>query len=95
MADRGKYVVLKYWVCDCVAIVFPAFIEHREFVQRLGLKPEDVLSAGFVSYCYDEKTKTNTQIYCSGESKSLGVKANPERDSKLVLRLFKDPFWDD
>lgn len=93
--DRGKYVVIKYWVCDNVAFVFPAFIEHREFVQRLGLKKEDVLSAGFVSYTYDEKTKANTKVWCSGESKSLGVKADSERDSKLVTRLFKDPFWDD
>jgi hypothetical protein len=74
-------------------IIFPVVIEHHAVMQRLGLKPEDIDSAGFVHFGTDAKGKPIIQ--CSGRSNSLKLDSKPERDSKLCTRLCRDPFWDD
>lgn len=94
MADRGKYVIIKEWHCmDFVPLVFPVYIGHRTFIERLGLTPDDIHSAGFVRFGVDPKTNGRI-IECEGRSDTLNKESQPG-DSKLVTRLFKDPFWDD
>jgi hypothetical protein len=92
--ENGKYIVVEYWTCDFVAIIFPPFLDHAEFVRRLGFSPEDIASAGFVDFGTDPKTG-NPCVSCHGRSSSLKKDSNPDRDSKLCTRLFKDTtFYD-
>lgn len=82
--DTGKYIVLKYWVCDMCPVIFPAYLEHSDVVHRLGFELEDVDSAGFLDFASDKT------IQCYGRSSSVGKEAKPERDSKLCTRLFEE-----
>lgn len=91
--DSCKYVVIDTPEGGMAAFVFPPFISHLDFVRNWvpyeghtkavtseGFK-DLVLSAGFVRM-QDGKPRAY------GESESLKLKADPERDSSLLQRLF-------
>jgi hypothetical protein len=86
---QAKYIVLKD---TQQMIVFPPFVQHETMAKglidfRMPLK-EQVLSAGFCQiWSEDGKVK----YACYGESISLGLEADEERDSELLKRLFEDP----
>ena len=70
--------------CDFCPIVFPGYVGHDELMHKLGLKKDDICSAGFVSI--DSKGR----IHCSGRSDSLGKESHPEEDERVITRILKD-----
>lgn len=66
----------KYIVTNGCMIVFSAALKHSYF------KDFNITSAGFVSFGIDENN--NTSARCYGESTSLGIKSNPEKDTRLA-----------
>lgn len=70
-----------------MALLFPPFINHSDFVRQLGCKKEDVLSAGFVTF---SKRDGKINASCYGKSDSLSKEANPKRDDELVTRLLRN-----
>lgn len=79
----------KYVIIDGSAIVFSAAIQHKDMV-RHGQKCE---SAGFVTFHYKEGDDDYIYAKCYGESVSLGIKSNPEDDSRLITRQITNPFF--
>jgi hypothetical protein len=69
-----KYVITE----DKVIIVFPELIQHSEF------KHFNPTSAGFISIGVNKQG--NPSCSCYGESISLGLKSNPEEDTKIAKR---------
>lgn len=66
-----KYVKTK----DGDIIVFSETIQHSNF------KNWNPVSAGFIMFYIDKETG-NPNCKCYGESISLGLKSNPEEDTK-------------
>ncbi len=61
------------------AIIFPEYMEHDRMASAfVGHKPE---SGGFV------RLNADGEPCAYGESVSLDLKSNPERDNKLLKRL--------
>lgn len=79
----------KYVIIDGSAIVFSAAIQHKDMV-RHGQKCE---SAGFVTFHYMEGDDDHIYAKCYGESVSLGIKSNPEDDSRRITRQITSPFF--
>ena len=71
---KTKYVITE----DKVIIVFPELIQHSEF------KHFNPTSAGFISIGVNKQG--NPSCSCYGESISLGLKSNPEKDTELAKR---------
>jgi hypothetical protein len=70
---KQKYVITN----DLVIIVFPELLQHSEF------KKFEPVSAGFISFGVKEGNPTCS---CYGESISLGLKSDPEEDTKIAKR---------
>lgn len=71
---RVKYVITE----KQDVIVFSETLEHAQF------KSFNPISAGFISFVVSENG--NPSCSCYGESISLGIKSNPERDTMLAKR---------
>ena len=71
---KTKYVITK----DKEIIVFPELLQHSEF------KKFEPISAGFISFGVNEQGNPNCSCY--GESISLGLKSNPDEDTKIAKR---------
>jgi hypothetical protein len=71
---KTKYVITE----DKVIIVFPELIQHSEF------KHFNPTSAGFISIGVNKQG--NPSCSCYGESISLGLKSNPEKDTELAKK---------
>ncbi len=71
---KQKYIITK----DGVIIVFPELLQHSEF------KRFNPTSAGFISFGVNKEE--NPSCSCYGESISLGLKSNPEEDTKLAKK---------
>jgi hypothetical protein len=71
---KTKYVITK----DKEIIVFPELLQHSEF------KKFEPISAGFISFGVNEQG--NPSCSCYGESISLGLKSNPDEDTKIAKR---------
>mgnify|MGYP006436936721 CR=1 FL=1 len=78
---------MKYIVYDngmySAPVIFPSSEDHADFSRRLGIKREDIMSAGFVELGPD-----GLQAY--GSSHSLGIRSDSERDTKLIKRMMGD-----
>ena len=71
---KTKYVITE----DKVIIVFPELIQHSEF------KHFNPTSAGFISIGVNKQG--NPSCSCYGDSISLGLKSNPEKDTELAKK---------
>ena len=71
---KTKYVITK----DKIIIVFSELLQHSEF------KWFNPISAGFISFGVNQQG--NPSCECYGESVSLGLKSNPEEDTKIAKR---------
>lgn len=73
---------MKYIMIDEIfPIIFDSSLIHREIAFAVRTQP--VTSAGFVQLDADGN------YHCYGESISLGIKADPEKDSKIINRFLK------
>lgn len=81
----------KYVIVEGSAIVFSAAIQHKDMV---GYNRK-CSGAGFVTFHYKEDSPEGDYIYvkCYGESVSLGIKSNPEDDSRIITRQITNPFF--
>lgn len=76
--DTCKYIVYEdsdYGV-EVIALFSP-MTQHLDFARKLGVKPT---SAGFMRM-------SASRPHCYGDSFSLKLKANPERDERLARRM--------
>jgi hypothetical protein len=82
---RAKYVIVE----GC-GIIFSAAIQHRDMV---GYN-QKCTGAGFVNFGIETDSYGDTIMVakCYGESVSLGIRSNPEEDSKLLTRQITNPF---
>jgi hypothetical protein len=71
---KQKYVMTE----ERVIIVFPELLQHSEF------KRFNPVSAGFISFGVNKQG--NPTCSCYGESISLGLKSDPERDTDIAKR---------
>ena len=78
--NETKYVVFVDTYGNWIPAVFPATVEHFEMVPR-GCR---VLSAGF---CNMFEYNGKMDVKCFGESTSLRVVANPDRDRGVIRRF--------
>ncbi len=74
--------MMKYIVCGVAerVYIFPYYENHAQVASALGVVP---VRAGFIKLRGDE-------IICFGESVSLNVVANPQRDAELIRRYLSD-----
>lgn len=72
-----KYIVTR----DMRIIVFPPTFNHSDFARF------NPVSAGFIWFGVDREG--NPKCTCDGESISLGLKSQPERDTELAMRQLK------
>jgi len=78
---NAKYVVLKYTPYDEETIfIFPDYVVHGDFVKDLCSNPI-IISAGFVAL-------RDNELFCHGDSISLGARSRPAEDGELANRLF-------
>ena len=81
---------MKYIVGDLgsaqltTALIFHEGIEHRTFENCFVAG--SIVSAGF---CKINIIKGETVVTAYGESMSLGVSSNPERDAKIIKRAIQ------
>lgn len=73
MTTRAKYIITR----GGRIIVFPEMFYHSDF------KEFDPVRAGFISFRVEEGEPS---LSCWGESISLGLKSDPERDTILAKR---------
>lgn len=71
---KQKYVITS----NKEIIVFPELLQHSDF------KKFNPISAGFISFGINKEG--NPSCYCYGESISLGLKSDPEEDTKLAKK---------
>ena len=83
VGDRAKYIVLMRADLE-IPIIFPAFVEHAALVGMMGLKREDVISAGFVLFHPSDRVG-GVEVHAYGESISLDAKAR-EADTELIYK---------
>ena len=83
MFDRAKYVIM-----DGLPIIVHPGIYHNSIKVADHMIDNEVTSAGFVEF-----NKDSGRFECFGESVSLGIKSNPERDSHLVNKML-DPNYE-
>ncbi len=77
-----KYVKANY-LGDIVIFSFPKLINHSNFTKSMGIKEDDILSAGFIRMATNsEKLPT---LKCFGKSVSLKKQSDPN-DSELATR---------
>jgi hypothetical protein len=74
MFGRTKYIITEH----NEIIVFPELFQHSDFRH---FKPK---SAGFISFGINKEG--NPSCSCYGESISLGLKSDPENDTKIAKR---------
>jgi hypothetical protein len=78
MAYEMKFVVHEGSLATEIYL-FPNFVTHSDFVNRMGFDTADVVSAGFVS----------SDLKCYGDSVSLKLKSRPEVDTALLRRTLR------
>jgi hypothetical protein len=64
-------------------VIFPKWIEHSTI--KADWEP---ISAGFCTISQDKDFQT--VISCFGESVSLKLKSNPEKDARYITKAFRD-----
>ena len=63
-------------------IAFPEFVNHADMAKMFN----SVESAGFLSLGPDIDKDCGINVVCYGESIGLKLKADPERDAKIMRR---------
>jgi len=71
---KQKYVITS----NREIIVFPELLQHSDF------KKFNPISAGFISFGINKEG--NPSCSCYGESISLGLKSDPEEDTKIAKK---------
>lgn len=86
MSSGAKYIVVCLkGISIETPLVFPAFVEHADFMRRLGVERSQVISAGFVRF----GVKNGEPIVSAyGESISLRVGSRGS-DSLLLYRTLE------
>lgn len=75
---KSKYIVYMDSQFQTETIVmFPFWVSHADMARGIGV---EAISAGFL-------TAEQDQVKCTGESTSLGIQSDPERDTKLAQEL--------
>lgn len=85
----SKYITFEQDDGLVYAIVFPGVLIHAEVAQVFGRLRARPISAGFVSVGTNADGEVRVNTY--GESISLKLKSEVERDSKLVARALNLP----
>lgn len=80
MNATSKYIVYRDRDGHERIEVFPVSTVHAEHLQNIGVDPDAVVSAGFVS----DKRK------CFSYSGSLGKNSRPTKDTKLLRSIPKE-----
>lgn len=85
--DDAKYIIANgisngFGTSDFVPFIFPNFISHDAFARNIGVKKEDIVSAGFISIGNDGS------VHPYGKSVSLG-KECVETDQELFDSMFR------
>lgn len=62
-------------------VLFPNSHDHRAFLQRLDIDPNDIIGAGFI-----DCDRYNPEPKCVGKSVSLNTIADPG-DTQLLRRM--------
>ena len=95
MSERIKYIILN----DEIPILFPDFVNHSYMAERFSC--DKITSAGFVQLVVEKvKITLGTKIcdydqitpHAYGESVTLKLKSNPERDSNLMKFMFRKEY---
>lgn len=81
--DSMKYIIYDNGLYTA-PVIFPASEDHAQFANRLGIKHEDVLSAGQV----DMK---DGDLFAYGKSHSLDIGSRSTEDTKLINRMLGNP----
>lgn len=74
MYHKTKYIITS----ENEIIVFTELLQHSDF------KHFNPISAGFISFGVNKEG--NPTCGCYGESFSLGLKSNPQRDTSIAKR---------
>ncbi len=74
MKAQWKYVVWRDEDGEEIAELFGTSIGHAEFVTRIGLRKESLISAGYAT----------ADKECFGASTSLGLRCRPRADTRLL-----------
>ena len=77
-----KYIVFS----DIDFVIFPVGMTHSNVARSIP-----VVSAGFLHL----KSIDNriASAHCFGESTSLGIKSNPEKDSRIITGALRNGDW--
>jgi hypothetical protein len=81
---EAKYIVTYHNRFETI-FMFPNFVTHVEFAERMSVHPTAILSAGFVVLTTDELGNPTVSTY--GKSESLDIKSRPE-DKNLAEKMF-------
>lgn len=80
---------LKYIRTKSGFIVWPDTMYHIEYTHMAKLTQiEEVISAGFCTYVFSDKTDYKARFICHGRSESLQIESKQE-DSHLMTEFFK------
>lgn len=77
---KMKYIIVDNGQWDA-PVIFDEFTQHFTVAANT---PGEVISAGYVQFM-------PTGLECYGESISLGIKARPEIDSKMINKMLGVP----
>lgn len=81
--DSMKYIIYDNGMYSA-PVIFPSSEDHAEFARRLGIKQEDVLSAGMVDL-------RDGDLFAYGKSHSLDVGSRSTADTRLINRMLGNP----
>ena len=77
---NAKYIVMKYSpLAGETMFIFPKSVPHIDFAHAYS---QPIVSAGFV-------TLRNEELFCHGESLSLGLQSRPAEDGILANIMFR------
>jgi hypothetical protein len=79
---------LKYVMGAYGPVIFPETYTHSDIAD--GVKGE-IKSAGFLFLAYDKKEERFVS-HAHGQSISLGLKSDPENDSRIIDRILNNDF---
>lgn len=83
--DRAKYIIYEDAVFGVpTPILFPTYCQHADMSERLGVKLDSIISAGFA------RLRRDGRLEAFGESLSLKKKSRDE-DTDLLTKLIGGP----
>jgi hypothetical protein len=82
--SKVKYIVVEGSFREM--IIFGDTKQHADIAQKFKNEYNEIVSAGFLSVGYADVGSNAIAVRAYGESVSLGLKSDPNRDSKLAGR---------